>query len=213
MVDIAGVAEDAAKGAAMGSVVPGIGTVVGAVGGAALGLIGDSDVSKWLFGSKGAAVAQKAVAAVQSVTGTADPAGQDAALAKDPQLAVQLKLQLAQIAAQQDAAARQEELATLQARLKDVQDARAQQLGLAKAGSRVQWAPAIVSVVVLATFALVMWAALTRQLPPGSETILNVLMGMLGAGFTAVLNFWLGSSSDSHRKTDLLFQSSPPPGA
>lgn len=213
MVDIAAVAEDAAKGAAMGSVVPGIGNIVGAVGGAALGLIGDSSVSRWLFGSTGAKVAQQAVAAVQSVTGTTDPAAQDAVLAKDPKLAVQLKIQLAQIAAAQEQAQRQAEIDTFKAQLADVQNARAQQVDLAKAGSRVQWAPAMVSLVVLATFGAVMWAALTHSMPPGSETILNVLMGMLGTGFAAVVNFWLGSSSDSHVKTQMLYRSTPAPHA
>ena len=33
------------------------------------------------------------------------------------------------------------------------------------------------------------------------------LLGALGAGFGAVINYWLGSSSDSGRKTELLAQS------
>ncbi len=210
MTDFAAVAEDAMKGAAAGSVVPGVGTAIGALGGAAVGLLGDSGVMKWLFGSNGATVARQAVGVVQAVTGTADPAAQDAAIG-DPKVAAALRLQLAQIAAQQEAAARQDDLATLKASLADVQNARAQQVALAKAGSNTQWAPAVVSLVVLATFGVVMWAALTRSLPAGSETILNVLLGMLGTGFAAVVNFWLGSSSDSHRKTEMLFHSTPTP--
>lgn len=93
----------------------------------------------------------------------------------------------------------------------DRQSARGQTVSLAQAGSAVQWAPAVVSLVVLATFGLVMWAALSRGLPPGSETILNMLLGTLAAMATAVVSYWVGSSAGSAAKTDMLFRSQPPP--
>lgn len=167
------------------------------------------ELGKFLFGDKGQAVAASVAQIAQTLTGTTDEAAASAAIAASPPMAAQLRVQLAQIAAQQEQAARQAEVDELTARLKDMQDARAQTLGLARAGSAVQWAPVIVSTVVLATFALVMWAALTRSLPPGSETILNMLLGTLAAMATSAVAYWLGSSSGSAEKTRLLYRSTP----
>jgi hypothetical protein len=56
-----------------------------------------------------------------------------------------------------------------------------------------------------------MFLALTRALPAGSETILNMLLGTLAAMATAVVSYWVGSSAGSAQKTDLLFKSTPSP--
>jgi uncharacterized membrane protein len=167
------------------------------------------EIGKWLFGSKGESVAGAVAQAVQSATGTSDEQVASAAINSNPQVAAQLRMQLAQIAAQQEQAARQAELDALTARLRDVADARAQTVALARTGSGVSWAPAIVSFVVLGTFGVVMWAALTRALPQGSETILNMLLGTLAAMATSTVSYWVGSSSGSAQKTDLLYRSAP----
>jgi len=151
------------------------------------------EIGKWLFGATGESVVQSVVQAVQSITGTTDQAAAQQALAANPQAAAQLRVQLAQIAAQQEAAARQADLDTLRAQLGDIQSARAP----------------LISAVVLVTFGLVMWAALTRALPTGSETILNMLLGTLAAMATSVVGYWVGSSAGSERKTDLLYHSTP----
>jgi hypothetical protein len=215
-MDVGSILAGAASGAAAGSVVPGIGTLVGAIGGAALEIIGDHSVSDHLFGKNGTAVAQKVVGLVQSVTGTNSPDAQDTAFAAHPELVVQLRIGLAQIAQQAKAAeladaeaARQADLTRMQAVLSDLQNARQQAVELAKAGSSVAWAPVIVSAVVLVTFGVVMWAALTRQLPSGSETILNMLLGTLAAMASSVVGYWVGSSAGSAQKTQLLYQSQP----
>ena len=168
------------------------------------------ELAQWLFGSRAAATTQAVAQAVQVVTGTADETAAQTVLARDPQLATQLRVQLAQIAAAAEQAERQGELDGLAAQLKDVADARLQTVGLAQARSAVQWAPPVVSIVVLSTFGVVMWAALTRALPPGSETILNMLLGTLAAMATSVVAYWVGSSAGSATKTDMLFRSSPP---
>ncbi|MBF6592447.1 MAG: hypothetical protein IVW57_18205 [Ktedonobacterales bacterium] len=167
------------------------------------------ELARWLFGPRAEATTQAVAQAVQAVTGTPDEQAAQQVLARDPQVATQLRLQLAQIAASAEQAARQAELDGLAAQLKDVADARAQTVGLAQARSPVQWAAPVVSVVVLATFGAVMWAALTRALPPGSETILNMLLGTLAAMATSVVAYWVGSSAGSATKTDMLFRSSP----
>jgi len=167
------------------------------------------EIGKWLFGATGESVVQSVVQAVQSITGTTDQAAAQQALAANPQAAAQLRVQLAQIAAQQEAAARQADLDTLRAQLGDIQSARAQTVALAQAKSATQWAAPLISAVVLVTFGLVMWAALTRALPTGSETILNMLLGTLAAMATSVVGYWVGSSAGSERKTDLLYHSTP----
>ena len=113
---------------------------------------------------------------------------------------MQLRVQLAQIAAEQDKAARDAEQAELQAKLADVAGARTQTVQLAQARSLVAWGAPVVSGVVLVTFGVVMALALTRSLPAGSETVLNMLLGTLAAMATSVVSYWVGSSAGSARK-------------
>ncbi len=173
------------------------------------------------LGSGGEAVATAVVQAAASVAGI--PAGSDpAAIAAavpglDPDKRAALQVQLAQLAMQRDAQqqaaddrAQAAQLDAIKAQIADVASARGQTVALAQAGSKVVWAPAVVSFVVLATFGVVMWGALTRSMPSGSETILNMLLGTLAAMATAVVSYWVGSSSDSVQKTDMLFRSAPP---
>lgn len=162
------------------------------------------EIGKFLFGSGGEQTAAAVAQVVQAVTGTDDQAVAQAAINSNPQLAAQLRVQLAQIAAQQEAAARGAELEAMKSWLADIAGARAQTVELAKTGSAVQWAPAVVSLVVLVTFGTVMYGALTRALPAGSETILNMLLGTLAAMATSVVGYWVGSSAGSAQKTDLL---------
>ncbi len=126
-------------------------------------------------------------------------------------------VQLAQIAAQREQslltaqqAAEQARLDEIKAAMADTASARGAMTALAQSGSAMQWAPAVVSFVVLTTFGVVMYAALTRGLPAGSETILNMLLGTLAAMATSTVAYWVGSSAGSMQKTDLLFRSTPP---
>lgn len=167
------------------------------------------EIGRFLFGATGEKTASAVARLVQSVTGTSDESVAEQAIASDPKLAAQLRFQLAALAAQQEQDARRSDLEELTARLKDVADARAQTVDLAKAGSAVSWAPAIVSSVVLTTFGVVMWAALTRSLPAGSETILNMMLGTLAAMATSTVSYWVGSSAGSAQKNELLYHSSP----
>jgi hypothetical protein len=164
------------------------------------------EIGKYLFGSSGEATAAAVAQVVQSVTGTTDDTVAQAAINSNPQLAAQLRVQLAQIAAQQEAAAQSAQLDGLKAYLADIAGARQQTVDLAKSGSAVQWAPVLVSIVVLATFGVVMAAALSHALPAGSETILNMLLGTLAAMATSVVSYWVGSSAGSAQKTDLLIR-------
>jgi hypothetical protein len=168
-------------------------------------------------GESVAAAVVQAAAAVAGVAPGTDPAAVAAAVpGLDPDKRVALQVQLAQIAAQREAQlqaaadrTRQAELDGIKAQLADMASARGQTVALAQAGSAVAWAPAVVSFVVLATFGTVMWGALTRAMPSGSETILNMLLGTLAATASAVVSYWVGSSAGSAQKTDMLFRSAP----
>jgi uncharacterized membrane protein YdbT with pleckstrin-like domain len=162
------------------------------------------EIAQWLFGEKAEATTQAVANVVQTVTGASDAAGAEAVLSRDPQAAAQLRLQLAQLAAQAQQAARQAELDDMAARFKDTADARAQTVALANSKSMIAYGAPGVSVVVLATFGVVMTLALTRAMPPGSETILNMLLGTLAAMATSVVSYWVGSSAGSARKDERL---------
>jgi hypothetical protein len=199
------IAEDVAKGASAGSIVPGFGTAIGAIGGLALGI--EPAIGQWLFGKNAPAVQQAVSSLATSVTGTADPQAQAAALA-DAAVAAKMRIGLAQIAAQQAEAGWQDHVNELTARLSDVANARAQEEALTKAGSPVQWAPVVISVVVLVTFGVVVGALLLRAVPAGSEALINVLLGTLATMAVSVVSFWVGSSSDSRVKTHYMAQAS-----
>lgn len=188
---------DAAKGAAAGSVVPGVGTALGAVGGIALDLA--PEIGRWLFGADAAPTVAAVQGAVRAVTGAVQPDAQIAALA-DPEVAGQLRVQLASIAADRAAAADDAAQARLTAQLSDVSNARAMAVQLAQSGSTTAWGAPVVSVVVLVTFGGVVALTLLRSLPVGAEPVLNVLLGTLGAMATSVVSYWVGSSVGSARK-------------
>ena len=194
-------AADMARGAAAGSVVPGVGTALGAAGGLVLDLA--PELGRWLFGAEPGPVVQAVQSAVAAVTGTHDAAAQAAAL-EAPDVASALRVRLAEIAAGQANAADAALQARLVAQLADVASARAMTVELAHEGSAIAWGAPLVSVVVLATFGIVVSLVLFRAVPAGSEAVLNVLLGTLGAMATSVVGYWVGSSAGSARKDDRL---------
>ncbi len=167
------------------------------------------EIGRWLFGDSGEKTATAVVAAVQAVTGTTDEAMSAQMLSANPTAAADLRVKLAEIAAGREKAASDAAAAALSAQLADVASARAQTVSLAATHSAVQWAAPIVSVVVLVTFGAVMFLALTRSLPSGSETLLNMLLGSLAAMTTSVVSYWVGSSAGSVAKTEMLYRSTP----
>ncbi|MBV9784760.1 MAG: hypothetical protein JO264_13205 [Acidisphaera sp.] len=158
------------------------------------------EIGRWLFGSGGGKVADAVSTAVSAVAGTTDPDAVAAIMAGKPELATQLRVQLAQIAAQAEAASRTSELDELKAQLADVGGARSQTVALAQAGSRIAWSPAVLSAIVLLAFATMIYVVLTRTVPEGSAPLANVLLGTLAAMAAQVGNYWLGSSAGSSAK-------------
>ena len=175
----------------------------------ALGLA--PELGRWLFGETAEHATRAIAQAVQRATGTADPGAAEAALAGDPRVASELRWRLAEIAAEMAETARRAEVDDLAARLRDEADAQTQALAAAQraaeAGrSPVVWGAPVVSVVVLVAFGGAMALTLLRTIPPGSEAVLNVLLGTLAAMATSVVSYWVGSSAGSARKEAQLEQ-------
>lgn len=178
----------------------------------ALGLSLLPALTRLIAGDRAGAVAGTVTRAVQEITGTDDPAAARAAVEADPALAGQLRLRLAEIALdgerlQAEAAARQQQAAldALRAQLADMVDARGTMARLAGAGSLIAWGPALVSGIVTTGFFVML--ALFLFWTPGPEhqqawALLNIAVGALVAGFSAVINFWIGSSQGSRDKDE-----------
>lgn len=198
-----------AKGAAAGSVVPGIGTVAGGVIGVAMDLL--PGAAHWLGADS--ATAQKAAKAVQDVTGFSDPASQRTALAADQGMVDDLRIELAQIANERRAEDNRSAETRQAAVLADVAGARQQTVQLAQAGSEVAWGAPVVSIVaVVGFFAALTGLLLVRKLEDaGVAAMVNLMVGALVTGFASVLGYWLGSSAGSRRKTELMAQRDPIP--
>lgn len=90
----------------------------------------------------------------------------------------------------------------LNARLRDVQDARATNLNLVREGSSIAWGSPVVSILVVALFAISLMVFLTKpiQFSEAQSALLNITIGTLTAAFTQVVNYWLGSSHGSASK-------------
>ncbi|MBV8522095.1 MAG: hypothetical protein JOY71_08210 [Acetobacteraceae bacterium] len=98
--------------------------------------------------------------------GSTDLKDVQAAIAADPSKRDAIKQQLADVAAQEDKAQRQEDLETLKAALADTANARAETEALVKAGSPIAWGAPVVSAIVLLTFAAVLIGGLHAQRKP-----------------------------------------------
>lgn len=90
------------------------------------------------------------------------------------------------------------------AHLADIQDARHQAAQYAAQGSPMAWGPVVISVLVIFFFAAVIILIVTKSVNI-TDTIgqmMYLILGTLTAGFTQVLNYWLGSSSGSSDKSN-----------
>nr|WP_294509311.1 hypothetical protein [uncultured Rhodopila sp.] len=198
----------AAKGAAAGAIAGPVGAAVGGIGGLVLDIA--PDIGRSLFGSAGEKTAGQVAQAIETVTGTSDAEAAQTVLARDPEAVSQLRVQLLTIMAQQQAEAdraaeaqRAADLALLQAAAADRAGARGQTAALVQARSRLAWAPAVLSGIILVVFGALIFVVLTKpSLPENGLPLANVLLGTVAAMATQVANYWLGSSSGSVVKSD-----------
>jgi len=89
----------------------------------------------------------------------------------------------------------------------DRASARSQTVDLAKTGSPIAWGAPVVSAIVVVGFFVVMvrlFGLGADDMPERVFNLLNMLFGALVLGFGQVCNYWLGSSSSSRAKDDLI---------
>lgn len=169
------------------------------------------ELARLLAGDRAGAAAIHVAEAVRSATGTDDPTEAQRQIDTNPATASDLKIRLAEIALEQARlqwqaadAARQAELDTLKNRLADTQNARTTLLELARTGNITVWGAPLVSTVVTVGFLGVTLTLMLTKYDPGQNqflgSILNIIVGALVAAFTAVVNFWIGSSEGSRTK-------------
>ena len=90
------------------------------------------------------------------------------------------------------------------ARLKDIQDARAQTVALANVGSALAWGAPVISALITITFGLCIWLLFIRgdEVHANIFSLINILFGALTAAFIQTTTYWLGSSAGSKRSGD-----------
>lgn len=71
--------------------------------------------------------------------------------------------------------------------------------------------PALLTCFVVGAFTTTLVLLLKFDVPATNRDIVVYMIGQLSGGFTSALAFWLGTTRDSGRKTELLAQSSPTP--
>ena len=69
--------------------------------------------------------------------------------------------------------------------------------------------PALLSVIVTVGFLGLLTGMMTGTLKADDNQAMLIMLGALGVAFGQVMNFWLGSTSESGRKTEMLAKAPP----
>jgi hypothetical protein len=151
----------------------------------ALGLV--PELAKWIAGDKAGTVAAQAAEIVRTVTGTDDPAAAEAILA-DPAKVTELRIRLAEIAAQREAAADQARLEMFRAATADAANARE----MTGKSTLIAWAQVAGFVAVISVFAAAFLAPIFTSNPaPKDDLMTGALIGV----FASVFGFFYGNST------------------
>lgn len=153
-------------------------------------------VASWILGDKTGGAVEKVTGIAREILGTDDFSGIEAAIARDPNLALQFRTALIQAEADARRQAHEEVLA----RLADVQGARGQTVSLAQAKSPIAWGAVVVSVIVLVGFAVMLWLVIREEVPANQRDMVTLLLGTLAGMASSVVAYWVGSSSGSAQK-------------
>ncbi len=97
------------------------------------------------------------------------PSGIEAAIARDPNAALQFKTALIQA----EADARRQEHEAILAQLHDVQSAREQTVRLAEAKSPIAYGAVVVSAIVLVGFAVMLWLIIREEVPTNQRDMVS----------------------------------------
>ena len=99
--------------------------------------------------------------------------------------------------------------AELEARLRDVQDARATEVQLVKTGSSIQWAAPVVSVATVVGFIVIAALVLSGHVSIDASPLALMIVGAMISNNTTVVQFWLGSSQSSRDKDETIAKAVP----
>ncbi len=67
-----------------------------------------------------------------------------------------------------------------------------------------RYGPIVVSVIVTITFGLVLFLLMTKAVANADSDLMKILTGALSAKFGDTVNFWIGSSSGSKAKDEMV---------
>jgi hypothetical protein len=187
--DFAGALGGAGRGAAAGAILGPAGAAVGGLVG--LGMAIAPEIGRWIGGKDGEQTAQKVAQTIEEVAGTNDPDLAASAIAEDPEKAISIRVQLAQIAAAREVEWRRYELASFKEELADVQDARTMSVIMHRERSPLAYGAAVVtgSLIVMFGYVIIM----NPTLDEGMKETLKVLT-------VAAASYWIGSSRGSATK-------------
>lgn len=180
------------------------------------------EIARWLGGDQAPRVSASIAEAVRAITGKEDPEDAAKVISGDAAKAAELRVRLAQISSEADSRQREADLKALQLQLDaaatrqqvdldalrqsiaDVTAARGSAAQFARLGSPLAWGAPVLSAIILISFAVILYVVLYLGIRNESLALANVLLGTLAAMTTQVANFWLGSSSSTNRKDELI---------
>jgi len=164
-------------------------------------------------GKRAAEVADKVADVVTVITGERDPEKAQKAIDANPEVEAKLRAELEKIRVEylklqlEDAASAREH-ETERHKIEQVDRSSARDTMIAATREKESWpghiialAPVLLSAAVILIFFVFAFKLVSSE--PGDNNnnqLLNVIVGALVAGFTAVVNFWLGSSQGSRDK-------------
>lgn len=84
----------------------------------------------------------------------------------------------------------------------DLASARGQTVSLVEQGSLIAWGAPVMSVIITVGFLITLYIFLHNQLQLAEfqQSVLNIMLGFLGAAFQQTVNYWLGSTRSSANK-------------
>lgn len=139
-----------------------------------------------------------------------EPEAISAAIESQPTTEVMTKLQAVEMEASAKWAAlpllAHEDTEAFKAGLADNELARQQMLTLSQTDSPMAWGPVVISIMVVMSFSLtlMLWMFFPPSNDPLTLTVLNILIGYLGASFNQAVSYWIGSSAGSASKDSAL---------
>lgn len=156
-------------------------------------------LARWLGGAEAGAVTAQVAEAARAVVGTDDPAEVAQRIEADPAKRADLAIELANIAAEREAAERQAWVEELRVAAADRADARQ----MARAGGALAWGAGLVTAASFGLLAAVLGLLAVADVPEANRDVLQLLVGSIAAMASTAAAFWVGSSAGSAGKSGL----------